>query len=284
MSIKVNTNIQSLIAQNSVNRNVKLLEKSMTQLSTGLRINSAKDDAAGLVISEGMSIQISASEKAQTNIQDALNLINIAEGNMISINEDLQRIRELCVQGANEIYTTDSKQAILNEIQSRLDNIDVMAKGCNFNGLKLLDGSMDTLYIQYGYGSDKDLHALDISTISENLQISAGGLNAELPEGITGATMTSDMFRAYMAQIDASIEKVSRSRGDCGTYSNRLESTSSNLTTTIENLTAAKSSIVDVDIAKAASDMIKYQILQQTSASVLTQANQLPALALSLLS
>lgn len=297
MAIRVNTNVSSLISQNSLSKNTKSLEATMKQLSTGLKVNNAKDDAAGLAISEALKAQIRGNEQAIRNIENAVNVISIAEGGMQSATEDLLRIRELCIQAASDIYEDDKKQAIMNEIKQRITNIDVTSETTTFAGKTMLNGSVSSLVIQTGANSLSATNTVDIGPVMTNLHISAGGIDIKLNitslgngvsaaganDAVDGATWTGDMIRQYLDKLDAAIDKISSDRSMLGAYTNRLESLSSNMTTMNENFESTKSSIIDVDIAKASSDMIKYQILQQTSSNSLMQSNNLPQIALSLL-
>ena len=294
MAIRVNTNVSSLISQNALAKNTKSLESTMKQLSTGLRVNNAKDDAAGLAISEALKAQIRGNDQAIKNIENAINVIAIAEGGMQSATDDLLRIRELCVQAASDIYEADKKQAIMNEIKQRIENIDVTAETTIFAGKTMLNGSVSSLVIQTGANSLSATNTVDIGPVMTNLHISAGGLDIKLDitslgngvnagGALDGATWTGDMIRQYLDKLDAAIDKIASDRSMLGAYTNRLESTSANMTTMNENFESTKSSIIDVDVAKASSDMIKYQILQQTSSNSLLQSNSLPQIALSLL-
>ena len=292
MAIRVNTNVASLISQNSLAKNTKSLETTMKQLSTGLRVNNAKDDAAGLAISEALKAQIRGNDQAIKNIENAINVISIAEGGMQSATDDLLRIRELCVQAASDIYEADKKQAIMNEIKQRIENIDVTAETTTFAGKTMLNGSVSSLVIQTGANSLSATNTVDIGPVMTNLHISAGGLDIKLDitslgnaggDAIDGETWTGDMIRQYLDKLDAAIDKIASDRYMLGAYTNRLESISANMTTMNENFESTKSSIIDVDVAKASSDMIKYQILQQTSSNSLMQSNNMPQIALSLL-
>ena len=294
MAIRVNTNVSSLISQNALSKNTKSLENTMKQLSTGLRVNNAKDDAAGLAISEALKAQIRGNDQAIKNIENAVNVIAIAEGGMQSATDDLLRIRELCVQAASDIYEADKKQAIMNEIKQRIENIDVTSETTTFAGKTMLNGSVSSLVIQTGANSLSATNTVDIGPVMTNLHISAGGLDIKLDittlgNGVSsggaldGSTWTGDMIRKYLDKLDAAIDKIASDRSMLGAYTNRLESTSANMTTMNENFEATKSSIIDVDVAKASSDMIKYQILQQTSSNSLMQSNNLPQIAISLL-
>ena len=309
MAITINTNVPSLVAQNKLNRNNNLLQKAMNQLSTGARINNAADDAAGLAIAEKLKFQISGSNKAMDNIADAKNFINTAEGSMITVADHLQRINELLVQGASDLNDTEGRRAIMVEINQRLIDIDNIAKSANFNGQELLDGSLERMIIQTGGSFETETNTIDIRpaltdcnlTALGLTSVDAGGQGLQLPTCMqpdhadfgsetaiqdyvgTADAAFGDAFRKYMEDVQHSINVISSSRGLLGAYTNRMDATSSNLANVVENLETAKSRLTDVDIAKASSDMVKYQILQQTATAVLSQANQLPSLAIQLI-
>ena len=308
MAISVNTNVPSLIAQNSLNRSLSAMEKAMQQLTTGKRINNAGDDAAGLVISENMKVQINGSNKAMDNVQDAQNFAAVAEGGMITIGDHLQRINELLIQGANDTNSTESRKAILVEIKQRLDDINVISQATQFNGRTMLDGSFDPndpdkqFIVQIGPYSDtanpdNPLNTIDISGAFADCHISVLGIGTPTDSGTVNGIMlppeldpddpafdpTGDNFRLYMDTIQAAVGTVTDARGLLGGYLNRMTANYDNLSIMVENLTTAKSRITDTDVAEASSEMIKQQILEQVSGSMLTQANQLPSLALSLI-
>ena len=308
MAISVNTNVPSLIAQNSLNKSLSAMEKAMQQLTTGLKINNAGDDAAGLVISENMRVQINGSNKAMDNVQDAQNFAAVAEGGMITIGDHLQRINELLIQGANDTNSTESREAILVEVKQRLEDINVIAQSTQFNGRTMLDGTFDPndpdkrFIVQIGpysdtQNADNPLNTLDISGAFTDCHLSTLGIGTTTDTGTVDGIIlppeldpdsadfdpTGDNFRLYMDTVQAAITNVTEARGLLGGYLNRMTSTYDNLTITVENMTTAKSRITDTDVAEASSEMIKQQILEQVSGSMLTQANQLPSLALSLI-
>lgn len=318
MTVTINTNVSSMIAQNNLNKNVNGLQKAMQQLATGLRINSAGDDAAGLAIAEKIKSQVGGSNKAMDNIQDAKNFINVAEGGMISVGDHMQRINELLVQAASDMYDNEGRKSILTEVKQRLNDIDTISRGAQFNGRTLLDGTLTQMVIQTGAYRDNDpahsINTLDIGPAMTNCKVTSLGNThhpAGYPAGVDGITLPpgldpdnanfgvkmtaggpgtyttssqmGDAVRDYMSIIQASINDVSSARGLLGAYTNRLDSTYDNLAMTVENLETAKTRITDADVAKASANMVKYQILQQTTTSTLVQANQLPSIALKLL-
>ncbi len=279
MSIVVNNNVASLIAQRNLNKNTNDLTKSIERLSSGYRINRASDDSAGLSISEGLRGQIRGNKQALGNIQDGINLLQIAECGLSVINESVQRIRELCVQAANETNGSAERNAILVEINARLEDIDRISKSTKFNNISLLDGTAVNARLQVGANSALSTNTIDISSVLSNSNVSTIGMTID----ITGGTWTSDKIRSYLSIIDSAISTIVTKRSSIGAYQNRLETSLDNLTVMNENVQASESRIRDLDIAKETANMTKLQILQQASASVLTQANQIPQLALSLL-
>lgn len=283
MSVIVNTNVPSLIAQNNLAKNTTALERAMQQLSSGSRINTASDDAAGLSIAEGMKIQINGNTRAKSNIEDGKNLLAVAEGGIVTVQDHLQRIRELCVQASNETYSDDQKDNMLVEIKQRLADIDTITATAKFNEVPLLDGTRTQLFLQVGAYSDATVNAIDIAPALSDVHTSVLGGDIRIPATTTGATWTTDVIHNYMDQLDVASTQLTSNRALLGAYGNRLQSTSDNLTIMNQNLEQSKSRITDADIAVASSEMVKNQILQQTSASILSQANQLPSIAMKLL-
>ena len=308
MGIYVNTNINSLIAQRSLTSATTNMQNAITRLSTGLRVNHAGDDAAGLCVAQGLETLIRGNSRAKLNIQDGLNMMYIAEGGMEGVTEDLQRIRELCIQVASDIYSPEQKQTLMNEIQQRLEDIDVIANTTSFNGVVLTNGTNpEKMTIQSGCGSDEVNNSINIAPALTNMLTSALGVklnivaitevvdttvsvgnmtyteNGVAGTAINGSNWDSDMVRAYIAKLDDAINLIAENRSSLGAYQNRLTSASNNLTIMNENYEQSKSQIMDADMAEESANMVKYQVLQQTSATMLAQANQIPSIALTLL-
>lgn len=318
MSLYVNTNINSLIAQRSLNSSTSNLQNAITRLSTGFRVNQAGDDAAGLCVAQGLETQIRGNKRAMLNVQDGLNMMYIAEGGMSGVTEDLQRIRELCLQAANGVYSKDQQQTLMNEIKERLADIDVIANTTIFNGLQLTNGTTNNIVLQSGSGSDGANNTIDVSSSMTNMLATALGIaldivtmtdaadnltgkeqtymnkptdtpagtydpaNGKIPK-VNGESWSGDAIRTYVEKLDNAINKIAQDRSQLGAYQNRLSSTSDNLTTMNENYERSKSQIMDADMAEESANMVKYQVLQQTSAAMLAQANQIPAIAVQLL-
>ncbi len=308
MGIYVNTNINSLIAQRSLTSATSNMQNAITRLSTGLRVNHAGDDAAGLCVAQGLETLIRGNSRAKLNIQDGLNMMYIAEGGMEGVTEDLQRIRELCVQVASDIYSPEQKQTLMNEIQQRLEDIDVIANTTSFNGVVLTNGTNpEKMTIQSGSGWDEVNNSIDIAPALTNMltsvlgvklnivaitetvdtKVSVGNMtyteNGVAGTAINGSNWDSDMVRDYIRKLDDAINLIAENRSSLGAYQNRLTSASNNLTIMNENYEQSKSQIMDADMAEESANMVKYQVLQQTSATMLAQANQIPSIALTLL-
>jgi flagellin len=274
----INTNLLSLTTQNNLNKSQSALGTAIERLSSGLRINSAKDDAAGQAIANRMTSQVKGMTQAARNANDGISLVQTAEGNLNEINTNLQRIRELSVQAANDTNGDTDLDSINTEITQRLAEIDRIAGAANFNGKKLLDGSVSTdLKIQVGAG----VNAEDTISVGSNALINAtsGTLDAALSTSISDNASAQTVISA----ADAAIAKIDEARSNMGAIQNRFESTINNLNNSINNLSAAQSRIQDADYATEVSNMSRAQILQQAGTSVLSQANQVPQTMLSLL-
>lgn len=278
MSVVVNNNVASLIAQRNLNTNSENLIRSIERLSSGYRINRASDDAAGLSISENLRAQIRGNKQAINNIQDGINLLQIAESGLSVMNENIQRIRELCIQAANETNGTAEKNAILSEINARLADINRISNSTKFNSIGLLDGSQSVLNIQIGAGA-ASINTLNLAGIL--VRSTSTELGIEL--SVSGSSWTTTQIRSYLTVLDTALNDLTSRRSELGAFQNRLESTLENVTVMTENLQNSESRIRDLDVAEESANMTKYQILQQASASVLAQANNIPQIALALL-
>jgi flagellin len=277
MPIYITTNVVSLLAQRSLANNTGQLNKSLEKLSSGYRINRANDDAAGLQISEILRTQIRGSQKALDNIQDGINVLNIADGTLNTVTDNLQRIRELVVQGSSDTHGTDQRNAIKSELDQLSLEIDRIINTTKFNNRVLLDGSNSSFFLQVGAnGSSNDqigVGAAFANTLSVNLQIDTSNLSVNTA---TNAQLT-------LNKLDTAIGTLTSRRAAIGAFVNRLESSANNLSIAIENQQAADSRVRNVDVAQESSKLVANQILQQAAASLLSQANQSPQLALSLL-
>jgi len=274
----INTNLLSLTTQNNLNKSQSSLGTAIERLSSGLRINSSKDDAAGQAIANRMNSQIKGMTQAARNANDGISLVQTAEGNLNEINSNLQRIRELSVQAANDTNGSTDLDSINTEITQRLSEIDRIAGGANFNGKSLLNGAVSTaLSIQVGAGvSSNDTISIDSTAL---INATSGTLSSTLSTKIAD----NSTAQAVISAADEAIGKIDEARSNMGAIQNRFESTINNLNNSITNLSAAQSRIQDADYATEVSNMSRAQILQQAGTSVLSQANQVPQAMLSLL-
>jgi flagellin len=278
MPLNINTNVASLNAQRFLNNNSSMLSKSMEKLSSGYRINRAGDDAAGLALSEKLRSQIRGSQKAQDNVQDGINVLNIADGALQSVTDNLQRMRELTVQAGNDTYNTAQRSSMKAEFDQLASGINQIANATQFNGVKLLDGSASALKLQIGANASSGVDTLDIGAAGAFGNVTTSSLS------LTSVSLSSNAGAlATLSSLDAAINTINTQRGTIGALSNRLETTATNLATNVENTSASESRIRNVDVASESAKMSQYQILQQAAAAMLTQANQAPQLALQLL-
>jgi flagellin len=283
MPIVINSNISSLNAQRHLTNNTNMLGKSLEKLASGYRINRASDDAAGLQLSENLRSQIRGSQKAYDNVQDGINLLNIADGSMETITNNLQRMRELVVQAANDTYSSAQRDAINSEIDALRDDIDRIANATIFNGKTLLgSGAVASMAIQLGANDDSTVDVLDVvSALGDTRATTGTGLS--LSASATTSISDNASAQTYLTDIDTALTTLNTKRATLGAYVNRLEGAAANLLNNIENQSAAESRIRNVDVASESATMTRNQILQQASATVLSQANQAPSLALKLL-
>ena len=288
MGLVVNTNVAAMIAQRNLGQNTRNVTQSLERLASGLRINSAKDDAAGLHISEVLRTQIRGNEKALQNAQDGNSMLQVAEGSFTSITENIQRIRELTVQAANDTYGSNERRAIAQEVLQRFEDIDRIALSTKFNGVTLLNGSnADGFVLQIGANNVANVDTLQLSSAFVTANTTAIGLSNHRTTSITAAAggifESGDNCRTFLTQIDGALTEMLSRRSTLGAFQNRLDAIISSLEITNENLSASESRIRDLDIAKETSTLTRNQVLQQAATSVLAQANQIPALALNLI-
>ncbi len=277
MPLVINTNVASLNSQRYLSNNTGMLSKTMEKLSSGYRINRAGDDAAGLQVSEKLRAQIRGSQKALDNVQDGLNMLNIADGTYQAITDSIQRMRELAVQAANDTYSTAQRSALQIEFNSLTSGIVQMAEAAQFNGIHLLDSSAPTefmLQITANQGNNAD--QLDIMSSLVDVTDIASDIGV-------GDLSTHDDAQSAIALLDTALDDINAARGRLGAFSNRLEYTAQNLSTNIENTSASESRVRNVDVAQESANLARNQILQQASQAMLSQANQAPQLALQLL-
>ncbi|PLP93196.1 flagellin FliC [Pseudomonas sp. FFUP_PS_473] len=285
MALTVNTNTTSLGVQKNLNRASDALSTSMTRLSSGLKINSAKDDAAGLQIATRMTSQIRGQTMAIKNANDGISIAQTAEGAMQEQTNILQRMRELAIQSRNDSNSPEDRLALDKEFQSMLEEINRIAASTELNGKKLLDGSADEMVFQVGSNANTNNQI----SITLSAAMATTGTNAALSSlnglTITGANSAAAeaTFTAAISAIDEALQTINDTRADLGAAQNRLTSTVNNLQNINENAEAARGRVQDTDFAAETAQLTKQQTLQQASTSVLAQANQLPSAVLKLL-
>ncbi|WP_434707921.1 flagellin FliC [Pseudomonas sp. R1-1] len=282
MALTVNTNTTSLNVQKNLNRASDALSTSMQRLSSGLKINSAKDDAAGLQISNRMSSQIRGNTQAIQNANDGISVAQTAEGALQATTDILQRMRELAVKARNGTNGTADQTATNAEFAQMSDEITRISASTNLNGKNLLDGSAGTVTLQVGANTGSANHIdLVLSSKFDAVSLSVGSATVVLT-GADAATAATNIDSAITA-IDAAIANIGATRASLGASQNRLTSTIQNLQNITENTTAAQGRVQDTDFAAETANLTKQQTLQQASTSVLAQANQLPSAVLKLL-
>jgi len=272
----INTNTAANNALRNLNIAQKAQASSSEKLSSGLRINRAADDAAGLAISEGLKSQVEGLGQASRNAQDGINLLQTAEGGLTEVHSILQRVRTLAVQAGNDTNNADSRAAITTEVGQLAEELTRMSESINFNGTKLLDGSATALTFQVGAGA---------AAAADQVSINLSGASATAVGTAVAALNFSDAANALtsLTAIDAQIKNISTARSTIGAMQNRLETTIRHVNVSKENLSAANSSIADTNMADEMVKSTRANILSQAGISVLSQANQAPQSVLKLL-
>ncbi|GAA3291256.1 flagellin [Arthrobacter citreus] len=266
MGFTINTNTASNNAYRNLTLNQNAQSKSLEKLSSGLRINRAADDAAGLAISEGLKNQVSGMTQAARNAQDGISVGQTAEGALTEVHSILNRVRDLAVQAGNDSNNADSRTAIQTEVTALSEELTRISASTNFNGIELLDGSSPTLTFQVGAGG-----------VAANDQITVDLTNiATVATAVAGLTFDSAANAATsITALDTQIKNVSGARSELGASQNRLESVTKSLNVSIENLSAAGSRIRDTDMASEMANFTRSQILSQAGTAMLSQANQM---------
>lgn len=281
MALTVNTNVTSLNVQKNLGRASDALSTSMTRLSSGLKINSAKDDAAGLQIATRMTSQIRGQTMAIKNANDGISIAQTAEGAMQEQSNILQRMRELAVQSRNDNNSTDDRVALNKEFVAMSAELTRISTSTNLNGKALLNGDAGTMTFQVGSNTGPDNQI----TLNLSAKFDAATLSVDSATiAITGTSADIEAnFTKAITKIDAALGTINASRADLGAAQNRLTSTISNLQNINENASAALGRVQDTDFAAETAQLTKQQTLQQASTAVLAQANQLPSAVLKLL-
>lgn len=285
MALTINTNISSLIVQSNLSKATSSLNQAIERMTTGYKINHAKDNAAGYSIARNWETQLGSLDVAADNAATGADMLSTLEDNYALVSTHVQRVRDLTEQAANGTYGSDSLKAIQSEITARLEEVDRIAANCEFNGLHMMDGSMSDIALQVGIDSDaaksqiilkdelfdkgdvKSLFGEDIATLASKCA------------GTTAGTTASSM----LDKIDEVMNTISARATTLGAAQNRIESAIESIGVQSENITSSLSTLRDADVAEESSAYIKAQILQQASATLLATANQTPSIALNLL-
>jgi flagellin len=282
----VNTNLTSLNAQRNLATNQSMLATSMQRLSSGLRVNSAKDDAAGLAISERMNAQVKGMNVAIRNANDGISLVQTAEGAMSKVGDSLQRMRELAVQARNSTNSSSDKDSLDKEFGELAKEIQRVIGGTTFNGKNIIGSNAGTLSFQIGANTTSDDN-IDLVTTNmgaaANITDVAGTSNTGAGRAVIDSSAGTSTIGTVIDNIDKAIDFVNGERATMGASQNRFDAVISNLQISVENQSAAKSRITDADFASETANLSRSQILQQAGNAMVAQANQLPQQVLSLL-
>ena len=266
----INTNVSALSAQNALRTNARSMSTNMEQLSTGSRINSAKDDAAGLAIGQNMTTQIRGLNMAVRNVNDAVNMMQTAEGAMIEQTNMLQRMRELAVQSASGTYSTTQRSYLTTEFNALVTQIGSISSQSEWNGTNLMNAT-GTFSFQAGSASGQTINVVITSMSTASLGIS------------TASITTSTAASSAIATLDTAINSINSQRATIGASINQMTYAADNLTNISSNASASRSTVMDTDYATASTNLAKNQIIQQAATAMLAQANQQPQAVLSLL-
>ena len=268
MGLRINTNVQSLIAQRNLGINNENQKSSLQKISSGTRIARAADDSAGLAIAEKMRADIRSTRQATRNANDGISLVQVAEGGMNEVSNILVRFRELSIQGASDTIGDKERGFINKEISQLKGEIDRIASSTEFNGRKLLAGVGEKLEIQVGLNNSPEQDRFVYDTQKLNITSTALGVQDVNTE-------SKEAAQENLAKIDGAITMLSGNRAEVGALQNRFSSTVANLQIYDENLSAARSRIYDVDVANETAELTKSNILSQAGVSVLSQANKI---------
>ncbi|WP_458232288.1 flagellin N-terminal helical domain-containing protein [Roseateles sp. P5_E8] len=286
MASVINTNLLSLNAQRNVSNSQASLATSLQRLSSGLRVNSAKDDAAGLAISERLNAQVRGSNVAIRNANDGISLSQTAEGALAKVTDSLQRMRELAVQARNATNTNADKDSLDKEFGELSKEIQRVLGGTTFNGRAILSTDSGTQTFQVGANvtSNDRIDVITTNmTTSTDITTVAGTDNTGAGRAVIDNTATGSTIDTVIGNIDTAINTVSSERANLGAAQNRMDQVISNLQISVENQSAAKSRITDADFAQETANLSRASILQQAGNAMIAQANQIPSQVLSLL-
>lgn len=273
-----------MFAQNQLYIHTQKLNKNINQAATGKRINSASDDAAGVSVSDGIMTEIRGNKRAVQAIEDGINILKIAEGGLVGINDQIQRIRELTVQAANGINTSTERRGLIREVSQRLQEINRLADATKFNQISLLDGSASNLRLQTGSNSDESINTINIGDVlidATSTAIGFNGLNITAAAG--GVFENGTSARSFLNNIDTALNNLNDRRAQIAAYHNRLDTSAQASTRAMEGYTRSYSSIIDANIASVNTNIVKQNILRESTLNIMMQTNIKSEIALQLL-
>jgi flagellin len=280
MPLTINTNIASLNAQRNLNASQGSLATSMQRLSSGLRVNSAKDDAAGLAIAERMNAQVRGMNVAVRNANDGISMSQTADGALAQVSDSLQRMRELAVQARNSTNSSSDKDSLNKEFTQLQSEISRVLGGTTFNGKHILGADATALTFQIGANTTAD-DTITVTTVNMTQATAVTTVTASTAS--IGAVASGGAIDTVINNIDAAIDNVNDTRATFGATESRFDAIITNLQTGVENQSAARSRIMDADFAAETANMSRAQVLQQAGTAMVAQANQLPQQVLKLL-
>ena len=284
MALTINTNISSIVAQGNLSKATKSLNTAIERMTTGYKINHASDNAAGYSIARNWETQLGSLDVAADNAATGADMLTTLEDTYSLVTSHLQRVRDLTEQAANGTYGSQSLKAIQSEITARLEEVDRISANCEFNGLKMMDGSMSDISLQVGLYSSNDSQIVLKDDLFKEANIKAlfkedKDVVAKKCAGLENGTSANTM----LDKIDEVINEISGRVTTLGAAQNRIESAIESIVVQSENITSSLSTLRDADVAEESSNYIKSQILQQAAATLLATANQTPSIALNLL-
>ena len=285
MALTINTNISSMIAQNNLAKATASLNTAIERMTTGYKINHASDNAAGYSIARNWETQLGSLDVAADNAATGADMLTTLEDTYSLVSSHLQRVRDLTEQAANGTYGSQSLKAIESEITARLEEVDRIAANCEFNGLKMMNGSMGQISLQVGLYSESDSQIVLASSLFEKADINSLFTmdKATLAKKCAGLATDGTKASAMLTEIDEVINVIPGRVTTLGAAQNRIESAVESIGVQAENITSSLSTLRDADIAEESSNYIQAQILQQAASTLLATANQTPSIALNLL-
>jgi flagellin len=282
----INTNLNAIRSLQTLRLNTDRTDRAAQHIASGKKINSSADDASGYAISQRLNVDILTGQRADQNIQDGLSMLQVAEGSMSVMGDNLQRVRELAVQMANDVNGMDQRNSLAKEMRALLDDTNRLSIASQFNGMNVLDGSLTDAKVQIAGGSNLSTNTIDILGAFAQLDTTTMGLEGvvapprwtpatlnDIFDGTTTQLNSSDRVLSYLGDIDNALQFLNGQRSTIGALSNQLDRAGNFSGLSTLNIQASRSRIVDTDIAKASAEYTQAQVLQNAAVSILQQAN-----------